>query len=437
MKTAIQVMTAVLVLAFATGCGNDGSSPCDNAFCVGLLFPTNDDRPFATPLISGAEEARDDINAAGIDEFFGDVVLVRGEEGVENRSAVETTLDTARDILGRGVRGFVGPTYSSSFEKEYPSRSYANFFDFLTKERIVTVSPSATSSSLTELSRNAREGNRFFFRTAPSNDLWAKVIAGEATDATGTVLIVYRDDTFGDNLRRGVQSEIEELARGPSVETVSYEPYGPDDPAADAKASEVASDVKEEVKRIDDVSYVIVIAFDEVGKIIAMLRSDPNAIPDDVTYHVAGTGSARLGELINPDDPAAGRAETSGFVVSGPEEGYNDEAYDAVVIMALAALAAGSTDPAEYVSRMAAVTKGGTPCSSYARCAALLTDGDASNDNIDYCGHTGPIELDENGDPTVGYFAVNTHDASGNVGSRRTLDADLNEADAGAKCAAR
>ncbi len=435
MKTAVQVMTAVLVLAFATGCGNDGSSPCDNAFCVGLLFPINDDRPFATPLISGAEEARDDINAAGIDEFFGDVVLVRGEEGVENRSAVETTLDTARDILGRGVRGLVGPTYSSSFEKEYSSGSYANFFDFLTRERIVTVSPSATSSSLTELSRNAGEGNRFFFRTAPSNDLWAKVIAGEAADATGTVLIVYRDGTFGDNLKSGVQSEIEKLAGGPRVETVSYEPYGPDDPEAAEKARDVVEDAESVVMR-GGVSYVIVIAFDEAGKIIKGLLDSP-AVGDDVTYHVAGTGSARLGELINPDDPAAGRAETSGFVVSGPEEGYNDEAYDAVVIMALAALAAGSTDPAEYVSRMAAVTKGGTPCSSYARCAALLTDGDASNDDIDYCGHTGPIELDENGDPTVGYFAVNTHDASGNVGSRRTLDTDLNEADAGAKCAAR
>ena len=265
MKTAVQVMTAVLVLAFATGCGNDGSSPCDNAFCVGLLFPINDDRPFATPLISGAEEARDDINAAGIDEFFGDVVLVRGEEGVENRSAVEKTLDTARDILGRGVRGLVGPTYSSSFEKEYSSGSYANFFDFLTRERIVTVSPSATSSSLTELSRNAGEGNRFFFRTAPSNDLWAKVIAGEAADATGTVLIIYRDGTFGDNLKSGVQSEIGKLARGPSVETVSYEPYGPDDPEAAEKARAVVEDAESVVMR-GGVSYVIVIAFDEAGK---------------------------------------------------------------------------------------------------------------------------------------------------------------------------
>lgn len=433
MKTAISVMTAVLVLAFATGCGNDGGSPCDNAFCVGLLFPTNDDRPFATPLISGAEEARDEINAAGIDEFFGDVALVYGEEGVENRRA--TTLDTARDILGRGVRGLVGPTYSSSFEKEYSSGSYTNFFDFLTRERIVTVSPSATSSSLTELSRNAGEGNRFFFRTAPSNDLWAKVIAGEAADATGTVLIVYRDDAFADNLKSGVQSEIGKLARGPRVETVSYEPYGPNDPEAAEKARAVVEDAKSVVMR-GDVNYVILIAFDEVGKIIKGLLDSP-AVSDDVTYHLAGTGSARLGGLINPDDPAAGQAETSGFVVSGPEEGYNDEAYDAVVIMALAALAAGSTDPAEYVSQMAAVTKGGTPCSGYARCAALLTDGDASNDDIDYCGHTGPIELDENGDPTVGYFAVNTHDASGNVGSRRTLDTNLNEADAGAKCAAR
>ena len=429
MKTAKTVTFAVLGLLLLSACGNN-ANVCDNAFCVGLLFPTNDDRPFATPLISGAEEARDEINAAGIDEFFGDVALVYGEEGVQNRSTVETTLDTARDILSRGVKGLVGPTYSSSFEEPYSSRNYANFFDFLTRERIVTVSPSATSSSLTKLSRDAGAGNRFFFRTAPSNDLWAKVIAGEAGGATGKVLIVYRDDTFGDNLKGGVQSEIEKLEGAPEVETVSYEPYGPDDPDATANAGAVVAEV-ESVDDVGAVRYIITIAFDEGGKIIKGLLDSP-AVHDDVTYHVAGVGSGRLGELVNPNDPTA----ISGFVVSGPEEGYNDEAYDAVVVMALAALAAGSTDPATYVSRMADVTKGGTSCSSYAQCAGLLTDDDASNDDIDYCGHTGPLELDENGDPTIGYFVVNTHDASGAVGSRRTLDTELNEANTAAKCAA-
>lgn len=426
-KTAVTVAFAVLGLGLLSACGN-GDDACDNAFCIGLLFPTNDDRPFAAPLISGAEQARDDINASGVDEFFGDVALVHGEEGVYEVSAAEKTLDTARDAVGRGVRGFVGPTYSSSFDAPYSSRSYTNFFDFLTRERIVTITPSASSSSLTKLNRDAGAGNRFFFRTSPSNDLWAKVIAGEAKDANGNILIVYRDDTFARNLKEGVQSELEKLAPALEVETAPYEVYAFDDDDAVSKAGDVVRDV-ESVDGIENVRYMIMIVFDEGGKIIEGLLDSP-AVPDNVTYHVAGTGSGRLLELVEPENLL------SGFVVSAPEEGYSDEAYDAVVVMALAALAAGSTDPSVYVEQVANVTRGGTPCSSYARCAALLTDGDASNDDIDYCGHTGPIELDGNGDPTVGYFAVNTHDASGKVGGSRTLDTELNEVNAGAKCPA-
>ena len=437
-KTVIPVMVAVLVLAFATGCGNDGDSmsgpSCDNAFCIGTLFPTVDDPAWARPLTAGAREARNEINAAGIDEFFGNVVLLDGEEGVQGRSPVETTLDSARGLVRQGAKGLIGPTYSSSLTLPYTSRTYENFFDFLTRERIVTVSPTASSSALAVLSENAGSGNRFFFRTVPSNDLWAKIIAGEVAgeeeNSPRKVLIVYRDDAFGDNLRNGIQSEMKKFARAPEVETVAYEPYSHDDPQEAAKARAVVEDV-EEVSGLAEMDSIIMIVFDEGGKIIkGMLQSD--MVPENAKYHVAGLGGGGLEDFAGLVDPE-NQEDIGGFVISSPEEGYGDEAYDAVVVMALAALAVESTDPEEYVSQMANVTKEGTLCTSYKACAGLLTDDDASNDDIDYCGRTGRIELKENGDPTTGYFVVNTYNSMGTDYDTQTLDNELNEVNA-AKC---
>ena len=434
-KTVIPVMVAVLVLAFATGCGDDGDSmsgpSCDNAFCIGTLFPTVDDPDWARPLTSGALKARDDINAAGIDEFFGNVVLLDGEEGVQGGSSVETTLDSARDLVAKGAGGLIGPTYSSSLTLPYTSRTYENFFDFLTRERIVTVSPTASSSALAGLNDDAGSGNRFFFRTVPSNDLWAKVIAGEVGTSPRKVLIVYRDDAFGVDLKNGIQSELEESARAPDVETVRYEPYSHNDPQEAAKARAVVEDV-EEVSGLAEMDSIIMIVFDEGGKIIkGMLESD--MVPDDAKYHVAGLGGGGLEDFAGLVDPE-NQEDIGGFVISSPEEGYGDEAYDAVVVMALAALAVKSTDPEEYVSQMANVTKEGTLCTSYKQCAGLLTDDDASNDDIDYCGRTGRIELKENGDPTTGYFVVNTYNSMGTDYNTQTLDNELNEVNADAKC---
>ena len=51
---------------------------------------------------------------------------------------------------------------------------------------------------------------------------------------------------------------------------------------------------------------------------------------------------------------------------------------------------------------MVNVTKDGTTCTSYDECKKLLEDGE----NIDYDGASGPLDLDDNGDPTFGLYAV-------------------------------
>jgi ABC-type branched-subunit amino acid transport system substrate-binding protein len=86
---------------------------------------------------------------------------------------------------------------------------------------------------------------------------------------------------------------------------------------------------------------------------------------------------------------------------------YAAESYDAVVIITLAAQAAGS-DGIEHASQIVPVTRDGTKCDSYADCLALLEGGTT---DIDYDGVTGPIDMSGNGEPTEASYGILTFGA--------------------------
>ena len=74
------------------------------------------------------------------------------------------------------------------------------------------------------------------------------------------------------------------------------------------------------------------------------------------------------------------------------------QAYDATIVAALAAEAAGSTDPAAIAAALPEVTAGGEVCTDYATCLGLLGGGA----DIDYDGPSGPLELaNDDGRPNV------------------------------------
>lgn len=66
--------------------------------------------------------------------------------------------------------------------------------------------------------------------------------------------------------------------------------------------------------------------------------------------------------------------------------------------MALASLAAGSTEGADIAAKMQEVSGGsgdGKKCTSFAECAKIINDGGVA----DYDGYSGDITFDEAGDP--------------------------------------
>jgi hypothetical protein len=82
---------------------------------------------------------------------------------------------------------------------------------------------------------------------------------------------------------------------------------------------------------------------------------------------------------------------------------YGPESYDATIIAALAAIAAGDDSGTAVGSQLQAVTVDGEKCTDFKTCADLLADGT----DIDYDGVSGPIDLNSTGSPsaaTIGVF---------------------------------
>ncbi len=434
------VRTAVLCVATAAflgiglsaGCGSSGDSSTpapagtesgsgDQQFLIGLSVL---DVPGFREMKRAAEFAAADINAAG-----GNVKLV---DSVLDNEVVFRRADPAdilRGLLDAGVRGLVSTT----------SQTGEAIMDFITRNSLVTIAPGSSSDRLTELNRE-QPGQHYFFRTLPHNDYQARVLADRTR---GKVAVIYRDDGWGRDLELRIREHLTDDGR-PTPVSVKLPRRSGNAPLTDAEARELVRTVEEEAG-IRDADSVIIVMWLLDARIITHLR-ESTAVPENAGYYLAEalTLSQRLHRLTAKEgedaDSAEVKARLDGFtgVIPYPHSPHDEDlrnfecrfprdieyveealhfatyAYDAVVVMALASLAAGSADPSRYVREVANVTRGGELCTNYAECRGLLTDGDPSNDDIDYEGLSGPIELDpETGNVTDAFFAVYTYDGEG------------------------
>jgi ABC-type branched-subunit amino acid transport system substrate-binding protein len=92
---------------------------------------------------------------------------------------------------------------------------------------------------------------------------------------------------------------------------------------------------------------------------------------------------------------------------------YGPESYDAAIIIALAAEAAG-TDGSAHAGEIVNVTKDGEQCATFADCVALIQAGT----DIDYEGVSGPTDMSGNGEPIIGSYALQVY------GDDNRLDAE-------------
>ncbi len=95
---------------------------------------------------------------------------------------------------------------------------------------------------------------------------------------------------------------------------------------------------------------------------------------------------------------------------------YAAEAYDAVVVVALAVQMAG-TDGSAHAAEIVGITGVGEQCSTYADCLAIIEAGG----DPDYEGISGPHDFNGNGEPLKGSYAVLTFDETNRISDDETL----------------
>ncbi len=407
-----RALSAAAVLATAslalTACGSDSSSdkpsssssssssaPAskgDGTFTVGTLLPQTGDLAFlGPPEFAGVQTAVDDINAAG-GVLGKPVTQVKADSGDGTPDIAGAQTDKLLDANADVVLGAASSSVSLSV------------IDKITGAGVVQFSPANTSTVLDDKKTDPKN---LYFRTAPSDVLQGAVLANTVIeDGHNNVAILARQDAYGEALARETAKGIK--AGGGTVAVSKL--YSADATNFTAEVNAVAA------KKPD---AIVLIAFNETTKIIPTMIAKGIGPKAQQVYFVDGNTADYSkdfpkGTLTGVKATYPGAELTGDFkqrmLKTDPklkDFTYGPESFDATTLSALAAIEAKSDDPTTFAPDIIKVSEGGTQCSTFKDCAALLKKGE----DIDYQGVSGPCDLGPTGSPTKATIGVFQYDA--------------------------
>ena len=356
---------------------------------IGTALPVTGNLAFlGPPEIAGTEYAAAEINAAGAGIT---VELIQGDSGDTDNKAYETEVPR---LLGEGVSAIIGAASSGTS---------LQFIDQVVGADVIQFSPANTSAAFTTY-----DDKGLYFRTAPSDVLQGEVLGNLiAEDGVKNLGMIVLNDSYGTGLAEFVTEAFE--AAGGKV--VAAPTYNTGDTNFAAQISEVLAAKPD---------AIALITFEEVKTIIPELLSagfdgsklyfvDGNLTNfDGLSVSVEGSKGTLPGLSI---DAIQGFTNDLNTFWTGKgnaalkDYAYAAESYDAVMLLALASLAAGSNEASAIAAKLQEVSGGsgnGTKCTTFAECAKIINDGGVA----DYDGISGPITFDEVGDPTEAEIGI-------------------------------
>jgi branched-chain amino acid transport system substrate-binding protein len=411
-KVAAFAAGTLLLASCASGGGTTTAEPeapeetevpaGDGTFHIGSILPQTGNLAFlGPPEFAGVDLAAQEIQDAGF-EF---------EVEVTHRDSGDTTTDiatqSATELIDLGADIVIGAASSGvSF----------TFIDSLVDAGIVQISPANTSPDFTTY-----DEDDYYWRTAPSDVLQGRVLGNLMVgDGAESVGIIYINDPYGIGLEENARAAVE--AAGGSV-PVSV-PYNPGDDNFTTQVDQLLE---------ADPDAIAVIAFEETASIIPELVNT-QGFPGEKVYFVDGNlsngyefeeGTLEGAKGTLPGNFASEEFQARLLEVDPALEdfSYAAESYDAVILAALAAVQAGSDAADAIKANLQSVSAEGTECTTFADCVALIEDGE----DIDYNGQSGPIEFDENGDPTEAYIGIYQYGADNTYEALNAEFGSLNE----------
>lgn len=354
-KTAA-AFAAVALLAAA--CGGDDTAGSTDPLKLGYLLPETGQLAFlGPPMVSGTQLAIEEINAAG-GVLGNPVELLSGDEaGDAGRAAEEATR-----LLAAGVQGIVGAAATGMTMA---------VIDQITSAGVVQCSPSNTGILLTAQPDNGG----YYFRTAPSDVLQAPVLADLVVNAGfEDIAVVARADDYGVPFLNETVAQLE--SRGANV--VFSDSYDPEAATFDSIVDAMLGSGAE--------AHVL-ITFVEGAQITQGLLA--GGVPPTNLFGADGIAGAAFADnfpsaasiegmrftaptAIVPDDF---RDRLLAFNPALVDFLFSPNAYDCANLIALSAVAAGSTASADIRDQMIAVTRGDNECGTFAECKEFLDAG--------------------------------------------------------------
>ena len=365
---------------------------CQNdTLIVGSMLPATGDLAFlGPPEFAGVDKALLEIEAGG-GVLGSPVTYIEGDSGDTTTDIASQTVDSQ---LAQGVQAIIGAASSGVS---------LTVIDKITSNGVVQMSPANTAPALTTYPDNG-----LYFRVSPSDVLQGAVIAADAIDSgIESMAVIARQDPYGEGLKDAVVKDFG-AAGGTITADLLYDPAAP---SFEAEVAEIVASGPQ---------AVTVIGFEETTKLLQEMIKQ-GAGPQDIQIFLV---DGNISTTAYEDFPAGTMTGVRATVPSGEADltafnesllevdpdltdfAYGAQSYDSMMLIALAAQAAGCGDGvaiAEFLPQVAG--NGGEQCSTWADCVALL---DAGSD-IDFQGVTGPVDFNEYGDLAQGTISINEY----------------------------
>ncbi|MFZ5869422.1 MAG: ABC transporter substrate-binding protein [Actinomycetota bacterium] len=357
----------------------------DGTLTIGTLLPQTGNLAFlGPPEFAGVQLAINEINEAGGYNDT-DVVKYDADSG-----------DTSTDIASQSVERLLSQNVDAIIGAASSGVSFT-VIDRITGAGVVQMSPANTSPDFTTY-----EDDGLYFRTAPSDVLQGRVM-GELLIEDGylDIGIMALDDPYGTGLAENIQKSVED-GGGTVVDSIIYNP----------QAANFSAEVGQ--MKAANPEAIVLVGFDETKKIVPELIAQGIGPQDVPLYFVDGntadySADFEPGTLTGVKGTQPGAEVTEDFrnrlLEVDPSLtvfNYGPESYDATVLIALAAIAAGDDSGKSIASKLVDVSSGGEKCTTFAECREMLEAGT----DIDYDGVSGPIEFSDAGDPTKATIGI-------------------------------
>lgn len=332
MKKMLMATTAAALVA--TGAFADGHG---KEVKLGILFGfTGPIESLTAAMAQGAELAMTEVTESGKLMDGMTVTPMRADTG-----CIDSGLATSNGerLIADGISGLIGAACSGS--------SGAVLQNVAVPNGMVMISPSSTSPGLSTV-----EDNGLFFRTAPSDAREGEVMAQDLIDrGVKSIALTYTNNDFGKGLSDAIETSFKAL--GGEVTIVAAHEDGKADYSAEVGAlASAGGDILVVAGYLDQGGAGIIKsaldsgAFETFGLPNGMVG---DSLPESIGPDLDGSYGQIPGAQGEGIAAFAAMAEAAGFPGGSS---YAPESYDAAALFMLAMQAAGSSNPADYVSKI-------------------------------------------------------------------------------------